>query len=224
MSKTILMVVTSHGEIGDGHATGVWFDEFSVPYDRFRKAGFEIKVASPRGGPVPLDPKSLESNHPGPAAVAAQEALDDTIHLDEGMHHDAYAAIFFPGGHGTMFDLPENPHVQRLVAEFLENDKVVGAVCHGPACLVGAMLKDGSPAVKGRKVAAFTNSEEKAVQLDQAVPFLLQDRLAELGGEVETADDWADHVVVDGKLVTGQNPQSSKSVADAIVRLLREAG
>ncbi|WP_024326286.1 type 1 glutamine amidotransferase domain-containing protein [Thioalkalivibrio sp. AKL19] len=224
MSQTVLMVVTSHGEIGPGQATGVWFDEFAEPYDRFRKAGFEVKVASPKGGPVPLDPKSLEASHAGPAAVAAQEALDDTIRLDADMNHGSYAAIFFPGGHGTMFDLPENPHVQRLVAEFMENDKVMGAVCHGPACLVGAMLADGSSAVKGRKVAAFTNSEEKAVQLDSAMPFLLQDKLQELGGEVDTADDWADHVVVDGKLVTGQNPQSSKSVADAIVRLLRETG
>jgi putative intracellular protease/amidase len=223
MSQTILMVVTSHGEIGPGKATGVWFDEFAVPYDRFRKAGFDIKVASPRGGPAPLDPKSLESSHPGPEAVAAQEALDDTIRLDAEMHHDAYAAIFFPGGHGTMFDLPDNPDVQRLVADFLEHDKVVGAVCHGPACLIGAMLANGTAAVKGRRVAAFTNSEEQAVQLDDAMPFLLQDRLQELGGEVETADDWADHVVVDGKLVTGQNPQSSKSVADVIVRLLRES-
>ena len=221
MSKTILMVVTSHDEISPGHATGVWFDEFSIPYDRFHKAGFEVKVTSPKGGPAPLDPRSLEKSDTSLAGVAAQEALDDTIPLSDHIHHQPYAAVFFPGGHGAMFDLPENPHVQRLVGEFLENDKVVAAVCHGPACLVGAMLKDGTPAVKGRRLAAFTNAEEKAVDLDTAVPFLLEDRLKELGGQVETAEDWADQVVIDGKLVTGQNPQSSRSVAHAVVRLLR---
>ncbi|WP_018936159.1 type 1 glutamine amidotransferase domain-containing protein [Thioalkalivibrio sp. ALJ24] len=224
MMRTILIVTTSHDELAPGHATGLWFDEFAIPYQRFREAGFEIKVASPRGGPVPLDPKSLDAVElVGPAAVAAQQALDHTIALDESVHHEPYVALFFPGGHGTMYDLPDNPHVQRLVTDFLSHDKVLGAVCHGPACLVGAMLADGTPAVSGRRVAAFTNSEEKGVGLDASVPFLLQDRLQSRGGELDSAEDWAEHVVVDGRLVTGQNPQSSRGVADAMVRLLRGA-
>ena len=221
MMQTILIVTTSHDELAPGQATGLWFDEFAVPYQRFREAGYEIKVVSPRGGPVPLDPRSLDAAHPNPASASAQQALDDTIPLSESVRHDQYAAVFFPGGHGTMFDLPDNPHVQRLVGEFLANDKVLGAVCHGPACLVGAMLQDGTPAVSGRRVAAFTNSEEKGVGLEATVPFMLQDRLQAQGGEVDTADDWAEHVVVDGRLVTGQNPQSARAVADAMVRQLR---
>ncbi len=220
MSQTILMVVTSHDEIAPGHATGLWFEEFAIPYARFREAGFEIKVASPKGGPTPLDPKSLDID-PSFPTVAAQQALSDTIPLDENVRHEPYSAIFFPGGHGTMFDLPENPHVQRLVTEFIEHEKVLGAVCHGPACLVGAMLQDGTPVAKGRRIAAFSNAEERAVDLVDAMPFLLEDRLRELGGEVDTAEDWSDHVVIDGMLVTGQNPQSSGSVAEAMVRLLR---
>lgn len=220
MSQTILVVVTSHDEITPGHATGLWFEEFAVPYARFREAGFEIKVASPKGGPTPLDPQSLDMD-PSFPTVAAQQALSDTIPLDENVHHGPYCAIFFPGGHGTMFDLPENPHVQRLVTEFIEHDKVLGAVCHGPACLVGAMLHDGTPVASGRRIAAFSNGEERAVNLVDAMPFLLEERLRELGGEVDTANDWTDHVVVDGMLVTGQNPQSSRSVAEAMVGLLR---
>lgn len=220
MSQTILMVVTSHDEIAPGHATGLWFEEFAIPYARFREAGFEIKVASPKGGPTPLDPQSLDSD-PSVPSVAAQQALSDTIPLDENVDHEPYCAIFFPGGHGTMFDLPGNLHVQRLVAEFVEHDKVLGAVCHGPACLVGAMLRDGTPVAKGRRIAAFSNAEERAVDLVDAMPFLLEERLRELGGEVDTADDWTDHVVIDGRLVTGQNPQSSRSVAEAMVSLLR---
>ena len=221
MSQTILIVVTSHDEIAPGRATGLWFEEFAIPYPRFHEAGFETKVASPKGGPTPLDPRSLEIDPIFPAE-AAQQALSDTIPLTDDVHHEPYSALFFPGGHGTMFDLPDNPHVQRLVAEFIELDKVLGAVCHGPACLVGALLQDGTPVAKGRRIAAFSNAEERAVELVEAMPFLLEDRLRELGGEVTTAEDWADHVVVDGKLVTGQNPQSSRSVAEAMIRLLRQ--
>lgn len=130
--------------------------------------------------------------------------------------------MFFPGGHGTMFDLPDNPEVQRLVAEFAQADKVLASVCHGPACLVGALLRDGTPVVKGRKVTAFTDDEERAVELDRHMPFLLETRLRELGAVFVPAANWQDNVVVDGKLVTGQNPQSSASAAWAVIELLEE--
>lgn len=216
----ILIVVTSHDRIDADHLTGLWFEEFAVPYTKFRAAGYAVTVASPRGGDTPLDARSLESYEPTATNEAAKAALRGTRKLDADMQAQAFAAIFFPGGHGTMFDLPDNPQVQRLVREFAEADKVIASVCHGPACLVGVMLRDGTAFVKGRKVTAFTDSEERAVQLDKAMPFLLESRLRDQGAEFVPAADWADNIVVDGKLVTGQNPQSSGSAADAVIDLL----
>jgi putative intracellular protease/amidase len=216
----ILIVVTSHDRIDADHLTGLWFEEFAVPYTKFRAAGYAVTVASPRGGDTPLDARSLEGYEPSATNEAAKAALRGTRKLDADMPAQAFAAIFFPGGHGTMFDLPDNPQVQRLVREFAEADKVIASVCHGPACLVGVMLRDGTAFVKGRKVTAFTDSEERAVQLDKAMPFLLESRLREQGAEFVPAADWADNIVIDGKLVTGQNPQSSGSAADAVIKLL----
>ncbi len=220
MSKRVLMLVTSHDEIDQDHATGLWFEEFALPHSLFQQQGYAITVASPRGGATPIDQRSLEDYQATVENEAARSALNDTLKLDETISADDYDALFFPGGHGTMFDLPDNPQVQRIVVEFFENDKVVASVCHGPACLVGAMLADGSALVKGRKVTSFTDSEERAVELDQLMPFLLQTRLSELGAEFVEADDWADNVVVDGKLITGQNPQSSGTAAQAVINLL----
>lgn len=216
----ILIVVTSHDRIDAEHPTGLWFEEFAVPYTKFRAAGYDITVASPRGGDTPIDARSLEGYEPSVTNEAAKVALRETRKLDADVQAQAFAAIFFPGGHGTMFDLPDNPQLQRLVREFAEADKVIASVCHGPACLVGVMLRDGTAFVKGRKVTAFTDSEERAVQLDKAMPFLLESRLRDQGAEFVPAADWADNIVVDGKLVTGQNPQSSGSAADAMIKLL----
>ncbi len=216
----ILMIVTSHDHIDADHPTGLWFEEFAVPYTRFRAAGYAVEVVSPRGGNTPIDARSLEGYEATAANEAARSVLRATRRLDQDISAKKYAAVFFPGGHGTMFDLPDNPEVQRLVREFAEADKVIASVCHGPACLVGVMLKDGTAFVKGRKVTAFTDSEERAVQLDEAMPFLLETRLREQGADFVPAADWADNIVVDGKLVTGQNPQSSGSAADAVIRLL----
>ena len=216
----ILIIVTSHDHIDAEHPTGLWFEEFAVPYAKFRAAGYDITVASPRGGDTPIDARSLEGYEPSVTDEAAKAALRETRKLDVDVQAQTYAAIFLPGGHGTMFDLPDNPQVQRLVREFAEADKVIASVCHGPACLVGVMLRDGTAFVKGRKVTAFTDSEERAVQLDKAMPFLLESRLRDQGAEFVPAADWADNIVVDGKLVTGQNPQSSGSAADAVIKLL----
>lgn len=218
--RSILIVVTSHGQIDANHATGLWFEEFAAPYTLFREAGYAVVVASPRGGEAPIDPRSLENYQATPANEAARAALHDTRKVDSTLSASRYDAIFFPGGHGTMFDLPDNPQVQRLVSEFAQADKVLASVCHGPACLVGAMLRDGTPVVRGRKVTAFTDEEERAVQLDQHMPFLLESKLRELGAHFVPAANWQDNVVVDGKLVTGQNPQSSGSAARAVIGLL----
>lgn len=223
-SKRILMIVTSHGAIDESHPTGVWFEEFSIPYEVFRGAGYVVDVVSPQGGAAPVDPRSLEDERVREQYPEAFAALSQTRRLDDSVTSDDYAAIFFPGGHGTMFDLPDNPQVQRVVSEFAQADKVLASVCHGPACLVGAMLRDGSALVKGRRVTSFTDSEERAVELDTHMPFLLETRLRELGAEFVPASDWADNVVVDGKLVTGQNPQSSGTAAQAVLRLLGAPG
>lgn len=217
---TILMLVTSHDRIDADHPTGLWFEEFAVPFVKFRAAGYAVDVVSPRGGDTPIDARSLEHYAATPGNEAARAALRNTQRLDDSVSAHHYVAVFFPGGHGTMFDLPDNPRVQRLVREFAEAGKVIASVCHGPACLVGVMLRDGTAFVKGRRVTAFTDNEERAVQLDQAMPFLLESRLREQGAQFVPAEDWADNVVVDGKLVTGQNPQSSGSAADAVLKLL----
>jgi len=218
---SILIVVTSHNRIDDQHeTTGLWFEEFAVPYRMFTSKGYTITVASPLGGEAPIDFRSLEGYNPCPENEQARATLRDTLQLDASFSAADYDAVFFPGGHGTMFDLPDNPEIQRLIGEFASQDKVIAAVCHGSACLVGAMLADGTALVKGRKLTAFTNSEEKAVALDTAMPFLLESRLRELGAEFVPAGDWSDNIVIDGKLVTGQNPQSSGSAAQAVIDLL----
>lgn len=217
----ILIVVTSHNHIDDQHeTTGLWFEEFAVPYRMFTTEGYAITVTSPLGGEAPIDYKSLEGYNPCPENEQARSALRNTRRLDAGICAADYEAVFFPGGHGTMFDLPDNPEVQRLIGEFASQDKVIASVCHGPACLVGARHADGTALVQGRRLTAFTDSEEKAVALDEAMPFLLESRLRELGAEFVPAADWSDHIVVDGKLVTGQNPQSSGRAAQAVIELL----
>ncbi|ALP54512.1 glutamine amidotransferase [Candidatus Tenderia electrophaga] len=220
MAKSILIIVTSHGRIDAQHRTGLWFEEFAAPYTLFKQAGYQVTVASPAGGDTPIDPRSLEGYEATPENEAAQSALQQRPHLDEGFTADDYDAVFFPGGHGTMFDLPDSPQVQRLVKEFFVRNKVIAAVCHGPACLVNVVRKDGEPLVRGKRIAAFTDSEERAVELDQAMPFLLESKLREQGAHVVAAEDWQDNVVVDGNLVTGQNPQSSASAARAVIELL----
>ncbi len=223
MSK-ILIVTTSHNRFGkdDSHPTGVWFEEFAVPYIEFSQSGVEITISSPQGGTIPIDPRSLPTPEQEklwqPALIAAQH----TIKLSEVQSTD-FDAIFLPGGHGPMFDLPDNLELQKLLREFEEQGKIISAVCHGPAGLVGATLADGTPLVRGKIVTAYTNVEEVAAKLDQDVPFSLEDRLRELGAEFIAHPPKADHVERDGKLITGQNPNSSASIAQWVLATLNNS-
>jgi putative intracellular protease/amidase len=221
MQRSILMVVTTHDRIDDEHPTGLWLEEFAVPYRLFREQGYDVTVASPKGGSTPIDPRSLPENPDDPAIAEAMQALKNTAVL-AGLDASGFDAVFFPGGHGTMFDLP-NPEIGRVVTDFATQDKVVASVCHGPAALVEARLPDGTPLVRGRRITSFSDAEEREVQLDKHMPFLLESRLRELGAQVETAANWSDHVVVDGKLITGQNPQSSGAAARALIEALSRA-
>jgi putative intracellular protease/amidase len=221
VKKHILMVVTSHEKIDATHSTGLWFEEFAVPFNKFLTQGYGVTVASPKGGSIPVDPRSEPEDENTDAVNLARAALQNTKSVSE-VSATPFDAIFLPGGHGTMFDLPENTTLQKLIGDFVNQDKVVAAVCHGPAGLVGVRREDGTPLVAGKTITAFTDSEEHSVQLDKLVPFLLESRLRELGGKFVAQPDWADHVERDGKLITGQNPQSSGSIAQAVIEALNE--
>ncbi|HLT57233.1 MAG: type 1 glutamine amidotransferase domain-containing protein [Limnochordales bacterium] len=218
MAKRVLMVVTSHATITPEKPTGIWLSEFSEPYTLFRQQGYEVTVASIRGGKAPVDPRSLKEPVDGETRTALQE-LEATIALRD-VPTDDFDAIFLPGGHGTMYDLPGSEELAQTLRSFYETGRVIGAVCHGPAGLVGATLSDGTPLVTGKRVTGFTNEEETAAGYDQLMPFLLEDRLKELDATFVAAPMWADHIEVDGRLITGQNPQSSVSAAKAVIRAL----
>lgn len=218
-TKRILMVTTSYGRIDDAHPTGLWFEEFAVPFERFTAEGYLVTAASIKGGAVPIDPRSEPQDKQALNVAGPREVLKHTQRLIE-VDVSEYDAVFFPGGHGTMFDLPRSHEVTELVTRFMKEGRVVAAVCHGPAALVSAKNSGGESLVKGRRAAAFTDAEEREVQLDRVMPFLLESRLRELGATVDTAPNWQVKVVVDDKLVTGQNPQSSLATAEAVIRLL----
>lgn len=223
----ILIVTTSHGMLGaTGKATGLWLEELAAPYWVFRDAGCEVDIVSMAGGKVPLDPRSTESSAaPTPSMTRflgdprAKATIENTPALRD-VATETYDAIFLPGGHGTMWDLPANEHLGAAVARAYDEGRVVAAVCHGPAGLVGAVRADGKALVGARRVTAFTNAEEAAVGLTDTVPFLLESRLRELGAIFECAGTFKPFVVRDGNLVTGQNPQSSSAVAKAVLEAL----
>ena len=219
MSKRILIVVTNHQNIGT-NKTGLWLEEYAVPFNEFRQSGYDITVKSIQGGKIPLDPNSLE----GVDREEYKEALsilEDTAKLSS---EDAvsYDAIFLPGGHGTVFDFPKSEELKEVVSQMAQTNKVIGSVCHGPAGLTTATLKDGTPIVKGKTVTAFTDEEEEEMQLTKEVPFLLETKLRELGAEFQRAGKWEDFAVTDGNLITGQNPQSSRSVAIRMIEVLNK--
>ncbi|MGY4690731.1 type 1 glutamine amidotransferase domain-containing protein [Salibacterium sp. K-3] len=214
--KKVLMVVTNHTTITDDHKTGLWLEEFAVPYNVFKDNGYDIKVTSIEGGEVPLDPNSIEDRAEWKDAEAV---LKNTARLSEEDKH-GYDAIFLPGGHGTMFDFPDSEVLQNVLQHFAEEGNVISAVCHGPAGLVNATYADGTPVVKDKRVAAFTDDEEIEMQLDTHMPFMLESRLREKGANFERGESWSDFSIADGKLVTGQNPQSSKSTAEKVVEVL----
>lgn len=222
----ILMVLTSHDKLGDtGKKTGFWLEEFAAPYYVFKDAGADITLASPKGGQPPLDPSSDTKDAQTDATArfksdkAAQQALANTAVLS-GVSADGFDAIFYPGGHGPLWDLAEDRDSIALIETFASSDRPVGAVCHAPAAFKHPKGADGKPLVAGRDVTGFTNTEEKAVGLTDVVPFLVQDMLAANGGNYSKGDDWASYVVVDGKLVTGQNPASSEEAARKLLGLL----
>jgi putative intracellular protease/amidase len=222
----ILMVLTSHDRLGDtGKPTGFWLEEFAAPYFAFRDAGAEVVLASPRGGQPPLDPKSdepdaqTEATHRFRADEQARQALANTLPLS-GLGSADYDALFYPGGHGPLWDLVDDPFSIRLIEDLHNAGKPVAAVCHAPGVLRNARTADGSPLVQGCAVTGFSNSEEEAVGLTHVVPFLVEDVLREQGGQYSKVADWQPHVVTDGKLITGQNPASSEPTAAALLQML----
>jgi putative intracellular protease/amidase len=222
----ILMVLTSHDQLGNtGKKTGFWLEEFAAPYYVLKDAGAAITLASPKGGQPPLDPKSdlpeslTELTKRFRKDKAAQVELANTKKLSD-VSADDFDAVFYPGGHGPMWDMPDNTISIALIEAFVKADKPIGAVCHAPAAIVNVRGKDGEYLVKSKHVTGFTNAEEEVVGLSNVVPFLLEDRLKERGGLYSKGADWAPYVQVDGKLVTGQNPASSRPAAQELLKLL----
>jgi putative intracellular protease/amidase len=217
----VLIVTTSHDrfEGSNPHPTGVWLEEFALPYLELLKNDVDMTIASPKGGEMPIDPRSLPTPEQEKVWQSAIAASKQTIKLSD-VSSAEFDAIFLPGGHGPMFDLPDNPDLQQLLREFYEAGKIVAAVCHGPAGLVGATLSDGTPLVKDKVLTSYTDSEEIAAKLDKEVPFILEQRLRELGAIFIAQENKADHIERDGTLITGQNPNSSASIARALVAAL----
>lgn len=223
----ILMVLTSHDALGNtGKKTGFWLEEFAAPYFTFLDAGADITVASPAGGQPPLDPKSdlpdfqTELTHRFKADPAAQAVLANTVKLDTVKQED-FDTVFYPGGHGPLWDLTESQTSIALIESFEHAGKPIGFVCHAPGVLKNVKAKNGDPIVKGRIVTGFTNGEEAGVELTDVVPFLIEDTFIAQGADYRKGPDWAPFVVEDGKLVTGQNPASSEGVAKALLAQLR---
>ena len=221
MSK-ILMVLTSHDRLGNtGRKTGFWLEEFANPYYILKDAGLDVTLASPKGGQPPLDPKSddpdseTEATRRFKSDPKAQSALAHTARLSD-VSPDEYDAIFYPGGHGPLWDLSEDRDSIKLIENFFAAGKPVGAVCHGPAAFRHAKAPDGSSIVRGKSVTGFTDTEEAAVGLTDVVPFLVEDMLKENGGNYSRAADWQPYAVADGNLITGQNPASSADTARAL--------
>jgi putative intracellular protease/amidase len=211
----ILFVVTSHDELGNtGKKTGLWIEEFAAPYYKFHDLGKEIVIASPKGGQAPIDPKSdlpenkTEATRRYYSDKETQDKLSNTVLLSAVSESD-FDAIFYPGGHGPMWDLPDNQDSIKLIESFYNNGKPVTLVCHAPVALKNVKTPDGEWLIKGKRVAAFTNTEEETAQLTHVVPFLLEDMLKERGANFQKGEDWKPFVTREGLLITGQNPASS---------------
>ncbi|ANZ40501.1 dimethylallyltransferase [Lentzea guizhouensis] len=224
----VLVVLTSHDQLGDtGRKTGFWLEELAAPYYRFKNAGWDVVLSSPSGGQPPLDPVSNEPSAQTDdtrrfeADEEATTALANTVRLDS-VDAGAFDAVFYPGGHGPLWDLAEDENSVRLIETTLRSGKPVALVCHAPGVLRHATAEDGAPLVRGKEVTGFANTEEAGVQLTDVVPFLVEDELEKLGGTYSRADDWQPHVVRDGLLITGQNPASSAPAADALIELLEK--
>jgi putative intracellular protease/amidase len=226
--KPILLVVSNHGDLGNtGKLTGFFLSEAAHPWEVFRKAGYTVEIASPAGGFAPVDPKSFDLKDPANEAfwkeygieAGGRRGLEKTLSLEK-IDPSKYAAVFFAGGHGAMWDFPNNPAIQKVASAIYEQGGAVGAVCHGPAALVGIKLSDGKALVDGKKVAPFTNAEEAAVGLTSTVPFLLEDQLKSAGAIPEPKTNFQENAVLDGRLATGQNPASATKTAELLVQAL----
>lgn len=224
----LLIVLTSHDKLGNtGKKTGFWLEEFAGPYYTFRDAGADITIASPKGGQPPLDPKSNEPEFQTDDTrrfegdAEAQKALADTMRLSEVNLAD-YDAVFYPGGHGPLWDLANDHRSIALIENAISAGKPIALVCHAPGVLRNVKAADGQPIARSKNITGFTNSEEAAVDLVEVVPFLLEDVLKEQGANFSAGDDWGVHVVQDGLLITGQNPASSKEAAKLLLNTLNE--
>lgn len=222
----VLVVLTSHDQLGDtGNKTGFWVEEFAAPYYVMADAGVDVTIASPKGGQPPIDPKSAlpefqtEATKRFDADKELQAKLANSMILSEVGEQD-YDAVFYPGGHGPLWDLANDKTSITLIEDFWKNNKPVAAVCHAPGVFRFVKDSDGTPLVKGKKVTGFSNSEEEAVQLTDIVPFLVEDELIKLGGDYSKGEDWSSYVLKDGNLITGQNPGSSEETAKELLALL----
>ncbi len=223
----VLFVLTSHDQLGNtGHKTGFWVEEFAAPYYKFLDANFDIVVATPKGGQAPIDPSSEVSSAQTKDTERyykdekAQEVIAHTQLLSEMKAAD-FDAIFYPGGHGPLWDLANDEDSAKLILDFYNSDKLVGAVCHAPGAFINVKFENGDPFVKGKNVTGFSNTEEAAVKLTGVVPFLVETEMEKLGATYSKVADWGVHVVTDGLLITGQNPASSESVAEKMISLLK---
>ena len=224
----VLIVLTSHSNLGNtGEKTGFWIEEFAAPYYVLADAGAELTIASPKGGQPPVDPKSESPDAQTPATKRFYGDYDlidkvaHTIKLSE-VHQADYDAVFYPGGHGPLWDLATDAISVSLIEDFYKNNKPVAFVCHAPAALIKVKAPNGEPLVKGKEVTGFSNTEEEAVKLTNVVPFLLEDELKKLGANYSKGDDWGSYVKKDGLLITGQNPASSEEVAKLLLTALNE--
>ena len=226
MTKNILMVLTSHDELGNtGKKTGFWVEEFAAPYYAFIDAGVEVTLATPKGGQAPIDPTSTLSDFQTAAtdrydADATAQAKIATTVLLSSVNESDFDGVFYPGGHGPLWDLTDNTDSIALIESFLNAGKAVAAVCHASAALLNVKQASGEFAVKGKAVTGFTNSEEEAVQLTEIVPFLVEDELIKRGGEYQKAEDWHAFAIQDGLIITGQNPASSALAAEKLLEQL----
>jgi len=227
-SMKVLMVLTSHDQLGDtGDKTGFWLEEFASPFYVFKDANAEVTLASPKGGQPPMDPKSDQPDFQTDATerfkndAEAQAQLANTLKLSDVSPED-FDAVFYPGGHGPLWDLAEDKNSIALIETMYASGKPVAAVCHAPAVLRNVSSRDGSPLVKGKNITGFSNTEEDAVQLTDVVPFLLEDELKTKGANYTKADDWHPYAITEGNLITGQNPQSSELVALAVLEKFKK--
>ncbi len=222
----ILIILTSHSELGNtGKKTGFWVEEFATPYYVLADAGAEITIASPKGGQPPVDPQSELADAQTPST---ERFYKDNILIDKVAHsfqlsavqQDDFDAVFYPGGHGPLWDLAVDKGSIQLIEAFYNNQKPIAFVCHAPAALVNVKAKNGEPLIKGKELTSFSNTEEEAVQLTKVVPFLLEDELKKNGAVYSRGEDWASYVIQDGLLITGQNPGSSEAVANLLLKTL----